>query len=216
MAKSTKTPKPEPAETPAVAAAPVGRKGKAMPSSKRAARPAEAALEPIALAVARPGHDHPNLGLAPSNMSAGFPAAAARLRRETVSIAEKALEAAVAQDRTIKSRYDETGLRRLLRDAQLIVERLGMCVGSDDPRWLVGYAEWIAPIYRRRGVSLLDLTAICDGIRASAGVKDLGDGERASAERALDAATAILKRNSRIAGDLHKRKALWNWMYRGV
>ena len=171
------------------------------------------------LAVSKPTaaatHRHPNLGLAPVNMRAGFPEAAAKLRGETALIAGRALEAAVEKDPTIKTRYDEVGLRHLLRDAELLVERLAMCLGSDNPRWLVEYAEWIAPIYRRRGVSLLDICALGDGIR-QATAQDLGRDERAAAARSLDAATAIWKRNSRLAGDRHKRNALWKWMYRGV
>ena len=148
-------------------------------------------------------------------MRAGFPEAAEKLRRETARFAARALEDAVEKDPTIETRYDEVGLRHLLRDGELLIERLALCLGSDNPRWLVEYAEWIAPIYRRRGVSLLDMCALADGIRRAAPA-DLGPDERASAERALDAATAIWKRNSRLAGDRHKRNALWKWMYRGV
>jgi hypothetical protein len=148
-------------------------------------------------------------------MRAGFPEAAAKLRLETARFAARALEDAIEKDPTIETRYDEVGLRHLLRDAELLIERLAMCLDSDNPRWLVEYAEWIAPIYRRRGVSLLDVRALADGIRKAV-PEDLGADERASAERSLDAATAIWKRNSRLGGDRHKRNALWKWMYRGV
>ncbi len=148
-------------------------------------------------------------------MRAGFPETAAKLRSEAVPIAARALEAAVEHDPTIRTRYDEVGLRHLLRDTELLTERLAMCLGSDNPRWLIEYAEWIAPIYRRRGVSLLDICALADGIRAVTAA-DLGEDERAAAERSLQAATAIWKRNSRLGGDRHKRNALWKWMYRGV
>jgi hypothetical protein len=148
-------------------------------------------------------------------MRAGFPEAAEKFRRETARLAARALENAVEKDPTIETRYDEVGLRRLLRDAELLIERLALCLDSDNPRWLVEYAEWIAPIYRRRGVSLLDICALADGIRQAA-PEDLGPDERASAKRSLDAATAIWRRNSRLAGDRHKRNALWKWMYRGV
>jgi hypothetical protein len=148
-------------------------------------------------------------------MRGGYPDAAARLRRDTTAIAERALEAAVDADPTLKSRHGQVGLRQLLRDTQLLVERLAMCVGSGDSRWLVQYAEWLAPIYRRRRVSLLDLRALGEGIRATAIVK-LEPGERAVAERSLDAAMDVLRRNGRIGGDQHKRSALLKWMYRGV
>lgn len=237
MAKSTKDPTPEHASrtggtpesaatpaaaTSAVAAQPAGSKSTSAVPAKRAAGPPRAAGKPASRAVAKqssravakPAFRHPNLGLAPVNMRSGFPMAAEKLRRDTAPIAARALEAAVEKDPTIKARYDETGLRRLLRDT-VVTERLAMCLGSDDPRWLVEYAYWIAPIYRRRGVSLLDVCALCDGIRGAVSA-DLGRDERTAAERSLDAAIAILKRNSRLAGDRHKRNALWKWMYRGV
>ena len=163
----------------------------------------------------RPSHRHPNLGLAPISMTAGFTAAAEKLRRDSPKIAARALEAATKADPTIKERYDEVGLRRLLRDGEVLTERLAMCLASDNPRWLGGFAEWSAPIFRRRGVTLLDLAALCAGIREAI-APNFGDDELASASRALDAATVVFRRNSRIAGDRHKRNALWKWMYRGV
>jgi hypothetical protein len=164
---------------------------------------------------AEPTHRHPNLGLAPVDMTAGFADAAERLGRDRFKIAALALVAATDADTTIKERYDEVGLRRLLRDGEILIERLAMCLASDNPRWLGGFAEWIAPIYRRRGVTLLDLAALCAGIRAAI-EPDISADELASATRALDAATTVFRRNSRIAGDRHKRNALWKWMYRGV
>ncbi|MGZ6266135.1 MAG: hypothetical protein ACXWN4_04435 [Candidatus Limnocylindrales bacterium] len=207
MAKSAKTPTPKrapkTAETRAIA----------VPAAAEAQK--KAVAKPASPAIEKTPSRHPNLGLAPVNMTAGFPDAAAKLRRDATPLAAQALEAAVEKDPTIKTRYDEVGLRRLLRDTELLVERLAMCLGSDNPRWLVEYAEWIAPIYRRRGVSLLDICALGDGIRDVIAA-DLGEDERATAELSLEAATAIWKRNSRLGGDRHKRNALWKWMYRGV
>ena len=106
-------------------------------------------------------------------------------------------------------------MRRLLRDAELLTERLAMCLGSNDTRWLGEYAEWIIPVYRRRGVSLLDLATVCEGLgRVIA--PDLGPEEGELADRSLDAAVVVLRRDSRLAGDRHKRNALWKWMYKGV
>jgi hypothetical protein len=158
---------------------------------------------------------HPNLGLAPVDMQAGYVAGAEQLRSSVSLVAARALEAAVKADPTITERYDETGLRRLLRDGELLVERLAMCLASGNPRWLVEFAEWVAPIYRRRGTSLLDLAALCDGLKAAAAAH-LSAEELAAARASLEAATAVLRRNSRLAGDRHKRNALWKWMYKGV
>ncbi len=118
-------------------------------------------------------------------------------------------------DPTLRTRYNETGLRQLLRDAGLLVERLSMCLASDSDRWLTEYAEWVGPIYRRRGVSLGDLGTLCTAIRQA--IEPLLDPDELEvATRSLEAAIAIFIRNSRIAGDRHKRNAVWKWMYRGV
>ena len=148
-------------------------------------------------------------------MTAGFPEAAARLRLAAPEIAATALAAALTGDPQMAPRYDELGLRRLLHDTEVLVERLAMCVAADDPRWLAEYAEWIEPIYRRRRVSLLDVVALCEGVRGA--VATVLDGPAlTAAETALTAATDVLRRNARLAGDTHKRNALWKWLYRGV
>ena len=169
----------------------------------------------IAMPKPRPAHRHPNLGLAPISMTAGFTEAAEKLRRDSLKIAARALVAATEADPTIKERYSDVGLRRLVRDSEVLTERLAMCLASDNPRWLGGFAEWVGPIYRRRGVTLLDLAALCSGIREAI-EPDLSADELGSAARALEAATTVFRRNSRLAGDRHKRSALWKWMYRGV
>jgi hypothetical protein len=158
---------------------------------------------------------HPNLGLAPANMKAGFSGAARRVRADKARIAARGLEEAVAADPSLRKRYDDPALRRLLRDGELLVERLAMSLGSDDVRWIAEYAEWIGPLYRRRHVPLRDLATLCAGIRAGL-AGDLDEAELASADRALDAAQLVLRRNGRVAGDRHKRRAIFKWMYRGV
>ena len=163
----------------------------------------------------RPAHRHPNLGLAPVSMTAGFTEAADKLHRDSLNIAGRALIAATEADATIKERYSEVELRRLRRDSEVLTERLAMCLASDDPRWLGEFAAWSAPIYRRRGVTLLDLAALCAGIHRVI-EPDLNADELGSAGRALDAAITVFRRDSRLAGDRHKRNALWKWMYRGV
>jgi hypothetical protein len=158
---------------------------------------------------------HPNLGLAPAGMKAGFGGAAGRVRADKAGIAARGLEEAVAADPSLRTRYDDPALRRLLRDGELLVERLAMSLGSDDVRWIAEYAEWIGPLYRRRHVPLRDLATLCAGIRAAL-AGDLDEAELASADRALDAAQLVLRRNGRVAGDRHKRRAIFKWMYRGV
>ena len=156
----------------------------------------------------------PNLGKAPEDMRAGYPVASDAILRDKILIAARALEVAMDWDPTIAKRYDQRARTSLLRDAELLTERLAMCIASDDPRWLAEYAEWIGPIYRRRGVPLADLAALAEGIRVA--TTSLAPGEAEARDRALDAAAAVLRKNGRLAGDRHKRNALLRWLYRGV
>jgi hypothetical protein len=90
-----------------------------------------------------------------------------------------------------------------------------MCVAANDSRPMAEYAEWIGPTFRRRGVSLWDVAALCNGIRETATPK-LGDDEAGALGRALDAAVEVLRKNGRLGGDGHKRNGLLKWLYRGV
>ena len=49
------------------------------------------------------------------------------------------------QDPTFRTRYDEAGLRGLLQDAEVFVDRLAMCVAGNDPHWLKEFADMTAP-----------------------------------------------------------------------
>ena len=205
VVRSAAKPAAKPAARPVSAAKPA-----AVPRSVRAAKPAKAIA-----AAPEPTHRHPNLGLAPIDMTAGFPAAADALRRDKAALAAGALEAAIAADPEFKGRFDEAALRHLLHDAETLIERLAMCIASNDRRWLAEYAEWVGPIFRRRGVSQSDIAALCEELRETAAPR-LGSDELAVMGRSLDAAIAVFKRNGRLAGDPHKRNALLKWLYRGV
>lgn len=216
----TDSPAQHPKPAPRAAAKPATRaaaKPAQTPVAKRAssaARPSKAHAVAVAKSPAPVAH-HPNLGLAPFDMTSGYPAAAATVRRDVTQVSSGALTAAAKADPTLRSRYDETGLRLLLRDAELLAERLAMCLGGGGVRWLSDYAEWIGPIERRRGVVLGDLAAICAGM-VEALEPSLGADELAAATRALDAAANVFRRNGRVAGDRHKRNAFLKWMYKGV
>jgi hypothetical protein len=188
------------------------RAGRA-PAATRPAR--HAALVPAAKAAPVPAYRHPNLGLAPIDTTAAFPAAAATLRGNAARISAAALKAILEADPEIRTRHGETGLRHLLRDGELLVERLALCLGSGNDTWLVEYAEWVGPTYRRRRVPQADLAALCGAIGETI-APDLSPDELTSATRSLGAAAAVFRGNGRVGGDTHKRNALLKWMYRGV
>jgi hypothetical protein len=99
------------------------------------------------------------LGLPPLDLNAGYPDAAARIRLDLERLGAKALRIAMDADPTFEARYDEAGLRLLLHDAELFAERVALCLETGRPDLAHDYAEWTAPLYRRRRVPMDDLIA---------------------------------------------------------
>jgi hypothetical protein len=148
-------------------------------------------------------------------MTAGYPAAAEALQRDRTFVASHALQVVVAHDPEFRVRFTERGMLNLIHDAEVLTGRLAMCLSSNETRWLSEYAEWLSPILRRRGVAQADIAAVCEGIREVVDER-LGPDERALADRSIDAAAEVFRKNGRIGGDTHKRNALLRWLYRGV
>jgi hypothetical protein len=223
VTESSESPKPKRvSKAAAKSAAPIAAESSASKTGAPAklaapAKPARSrkAGKQVAVVAPEPTHRHPNLGLAPLDMEAGFTVEANVLRRDKVAIAAAALVAAVAADPDLQLRFDDAGLRRLLHDAEVLIDRLAMCLDAGDTRPMAEYAEWIGPILRRRGVSLWDLVEICNGIREIV-APTLGQEASKAMNGILDAGIEVLRKNGRLGGDPHKRNALLKWFYRGV
>jgi hypothetical protein len=158
---------------------------------------------------------HPSLGLPPRSLTAGHPDAAARLRASRPALAVRSLEVAVDADPTIRDRYDDTGLRNLLRDAEVFVDRLALCVAGDDAHWLGHFAETSSTVFRRRGVAMVDVIAVLEGLRSAArGV--LSTEEMVPAGAALDAAIRVYDRQRRVAGDAGPKNKAVRAIYKGI
>ncbi len=157
---------------------------------------------------------HPSLGRPPLDATAGHPAAAARIRSNASRLGARALDVALAETPGMRERYDEPRLRYLLRGAELLAERIALCVAADDTSPAREYAEWTAPLYRRSRIPMDDLIALCDGLRAALpGV--LQPAEIATANAALDATVEVFRWHRRIAGDARKRNPLLQLLYKG-
>ena len=89
---------------------------------------------------------HPTLGLPPASLTAGYPQAAERLRRENARLCRLALEATVGRFPDFRDRYDEVALRQLLRDYRQHIEQLARALETNDASWVTNYAEWLVPI----------------------------------------------------------------------
>jgi hypothetical protein len=158
---------------------------------------------------------HPSLGQPPRSLHAGFPEAAARLRSERGRLAARALEVAVDGDPTMHTRHTETSLRNLLKDAEVFIDRLALCVAGNDSHWLKEFADMSAPVFRRREVPLDDVIRLLEGIRAGArGV--LSEAETVPADAALDEAVAVFRWYRRLAGDARKKNRLIAAIYKGA
>ncbi len=158
---------------------------------------------------------HPSLGLPPVDFTAAYPEAAERLRASCDTIAARALEDAVQRDPTLPDRYDEFGLRHLLRDTGVYVERVAMCLGSGLTTFAAEWADWCAPLYRRRRVPMDDLISISEGIRSAVRAV-LSPQEMAVADASIDATIKSLRWTRRIAGDARKRNRILQLLYKGA
>jgi hypothetical protein len=148
-------------------------------------------------------------------MASGFPAATERLQRAHSRLGARALEVALDRDPSMRERHGELGLRRLLRDTETLVDRLGVAVASHDALAVAAWAEWVVPIYRRRRVPMDDLIHLCDGLRLAVPAV-LAPDERSIAEAALDEAVRVFRWHRRIAGDARKRNRFLAAIYKGA
>ncbi len=158
---------------------------------------------------------HPTLGLPPRSLEAGHPADAAALRAQRSALAARALEIAVGADPTMRRRHDDLALRNLLRDAEVMVDRVALCVASDDPYFLREFADQSATVFRRRKVAVMDAAGLLEGIRVAA--QDVLSAEaKASADRGIDAAVAVYKRFHNVRGDAREWNPVTSKLYKGI
>jgi hypothetical protein len=151
----------------------------------------------------------------PRDETAGFPRAADRLRAATARLGARALEIAIERDPTLAERHDELGLRHLLRDTEIFVDRIALAVATDDPSPMLEFADQVVPLYRRRRVPMDDLVQLSEGLRAA--MAPLLDGPEADPmHAAINAGIAQMRWNRRIAGDARKRNRLLEFIYKGA
>jgi hypothetical protein len=158
---------------------------------------------------------HPSLGQPPRNETAGFPVAAERLRAATSRLGDRALEIAVERDPTLRDRYDDFGLRHLLRDTEAFIDRIALAVASNDPGPVRAFVDQVVPLYRRRRVPMDDLQQLFEGLRSAIAAFLVGP-EAEVMHAAIDAGIAQMRWNRRIAGDARKRNRLLAAIYKGA
>jgi len=144
-----------------------------------------------------------------------LPASAVRVTAARDRLAARALEIAVDHDPTLRARYDEIGLRRILRDTAVLVDRVVDAIVDGDSERARVFAEAVPPMYRRRKVPMDDLVNLAEGVRAAIGailpLADMGP-----VDGAVDAMIERFRWNRRIAGDARKRNRLLAAIYKGA
>jgi hypothetical protein len=106
-------------------------------------------------------------------------------------------------------------MRWLLRDTEIWTDRLALCVATAESIPMRMFAEMIAPVYRRRRVSMDDLVQLAEAFRASSR-SVLGPEEQVPANDALDAAIEVFRWHRRLAGDARKRNRILAFLYKGA
>jgi len=149
---------------------------------------------------------HPSLGRPQRNATTAWSDVARRIRDTAPELAARALAVAIDRDPTLRTRYDETGLRERLRDAELLAERVAYAISVGDPSAAGEYADWTSPVYR--------LINLCEGVRAAI-AGSMSPSIASEADASIDAAIAQYRWHRRIAGDARKRNALLQFIYKG-
>ena len=125
------------------------------------------------------------------------------------------LEIAVDRDPTLRDRHGELGLRKLLRDTEVIIDRVALTIASNDASFCREWAELVAPVYRRRRVPMDDIVHLFEALRLAA-ASVLSPTERMAADEGIDGAIAVLRWHRRIAGDARKRNPILQFLYKGA
>jgi hypothetical protein len=158
---------------------------------------------------------HPSLGLPPIDRTVDLPPVAARVHASRERLATRALEIAIDRDPTVRERYDEIGLRRILRDTAVLVDRVVEALADGSPERAYVFAEAVPPMYRRRHVPMDDLINLAEGIRAAVGAI-LPIAEMGLVDHTIDGMIERFRWHRRIAGDARKRNRLLEFIYKGA
>jgi hypothetical protein len=157
---------------------------------------------------------HPLLGLPPSDVTAGQPAVAALLRRNRERVAPLALQAALRLDPTYRDRFDDLSLRTALRDLDGYIEQLARAIETGEERFVVWYAEWIVPVYRRRGIRMNDVVTLLRGLEEAA-LSVVPSGEAGPLRGLIEVWVEQFRRHRRLPGD-HKGNWLARLIWKGA
>jgi hypothetical protein len=157
---------------------------------------------------------HPSLGHPPFDATAGQPAAAARIRRDSARLGKIAFEATLQRDPAFRERYDDRMLRLLLRDYERHIEQLARSLETGEERYVTQYGEWLVPVYRHRRVPMRDLISMLEGL-ASASISVLPTEDGRHVRTLIDLWVTRLRHHQRLAGD-HEGNSVARFIWKGA
>jgi hypothetical protein len=158
---------------------------------------------------------HPLHGARPVDLTAGFPAAAVVITADWERLAGAAITVAVESNPELPVRLGETGLRHLMRDGEVVLEKLAESLASGSSTPLRTFTEHATPTWRRRRISMDDVTDLYEGLRIA--VPAVIPAEAAPlADAALLEGIAVLKWHRRLGGDMRKRNRILAAIYKGA
>ena len=111
-----------------------------------------------------------------------------------------------------KAPAPDAGVKKSLNAA---VEKLAVSVASGSINPLKSFTEHATPTWRRRRVSMDDVTDLYEGLRIAVATVLAGEAA-AFADRALLEGIAVLKWHRRLGGDTRKRNRILKAIYKGA
>jgi len=109
----------------------------------------------------------------------------------------------------------DLGLRHLLRDAEVVLQKLCESVGAGSVAPLKNFTEHATATWRRRRISMDDVTDLYEGLRVAVASTITGDAA-AFADSTLTEGIAVLKWHRRLGGDERKRNRILKAIYKGA
>ncbi len=125
-----------------------------------------------------------------------------------------ALQTTVRDAVGFNERYDEDALRLFLRDLERHTEQLAKALETGQDHYVTSYGEWLVPVYRRRGVPMVDFMALLAGLKSAAATV-MSPAEKKTSDELFDQWSERLKHHGRLAGD-HKGNSIIRFFWKGA
>jgi len=158
---------------------------------------------------------HPLHGARPLDRTAGFPSVVAPLTAQWEQLAGRAIVAAVERNPELRDRVGDLGFCALLRDGEVVLQKLAESLEVGRPTPLRTFTEHATPTWRRRRISMDDVTDLYEGLRVAV-ASVIAPEAAALADATLVEGIKVLKWHRRLGGDTRTRNAILQAIYKGA